>query len=401
MKIISGKIKKAQKIVIYGPEGIGKSTFASKFPNPVFLDTENSTKEMNVDRFEKPLSWSELGVLLKEFKADHGPYKTLVIDTADWAEMLCSEYVCNKYQKKGIEDFGYGKGYTYLQEEFGKLLNFLDDFIDFGINVVVTAHAKLWRVEQPEESGSYDRWGMKLSKGVVPLLKEWADMVLFANYKTYVVKDENDKVKAKGGQRIMYTTHHVCWDAKNRHGLPDEVPFEYSSIAHCIPSDISAAASSSVTAPVKAPEIASAAVSENMENLSAVLDETAEKDMYFYHAESDSYWMLKKGEKLPSDMDSQISIPITKEKYESGIAKQTVVENDGIPAELKRLMDQHGVTEHDIQIAVSNNNYYPADTPISKYDPAFINGKLIAGWDSFYKAVMYYKSLPFSGENNE
>lgn len=238
MKIISGKIKKPQKVIIYGPEGIGKSTFASHFPSPVFLDTENSTKEMDVDRFEKPLSWGELSNLLKEFKADHGKYKTLVIDTADWAEMLCIEYVCAKYQKKSIEEFGYGKGYTYVQEEFGKFLNYLEDFIDIGINVVVTAHAKLFRVEQPEESGSYDKWGMKLSKGVAPLIKEWSDMVLFANYKTYVTKDDNNKVKAKGGQRVMYTTHHVCWDAKNRHGLAEELPFEFSQIAHCIPTGI-------------------------------------------------------------------------------------------------------------------------------------------------------------------
>ncbi len=352
MKIISGKIKKAQKVVIYGPEGIGKSTFASKFPNPVFLDTENSTKEMDVDRFEKPLSWTELSKLLEDFLKDHGSYKTLVIDTADWAEMLCCKYICSKYQRKSIEDFGYGKGYTYLQESFGKLLNYLDNFIDMGINVVITAHAKMRKFEQPDESGSYDRWELKLSKNVAPLLKEWADMVLFANYKTFVVKDENDKIKAKGGQRVMYTTHHVCWDAKNRHGLPDELPFEYSSIAHCIPTDIS-----------------SGAVINTVQTAASAAD---------------------KEKKLSETLDETPEIPETPAQP---------VTDDRIPAELKRLMEQNGITEHDIQVAVANNNYYPADTPVSKYDPEFINGKLIAGWDSFYKAVMYYKSLPFSGEN--
>lgn len=346
MKIISGKMKKPQKVVIYGPEGIGKTTFASKFPCPVFLDTEDSTKEMDVDRFEKPLSWAELGRTLKEFKNDSGDYKTLVVDTADWAETLCSEYVCSKYQKKGIEDFGYGKGYTYLQEEFGKFLNFLNDFIDLGLNVVVTAHAKMRKVELPDESGAYDRWELKLSKGNAPLLKEWADMVLFANYKTYIVKDENDKIKAKGGSRVMYTSHHVCWDAKNRHGLPEECAFDYSVIAPYIPWDIKSA--------------------ENQKN-----DIKTEKEN-----------IKEKRERLSNLIDD------TEEK----------TEDSGIPQALLRLMKENGVTEHDIQVAVSNNNYYPADMPISKYDPAFINGKLIAGWDSFYKAVMYYKSLPFSNE---
>lgn len=46
MNITKGKIKSAQKVVIYGPEGIGKSTFASQFPNPLFIDTEGSTKTL-------------------------------------------------------------------------------------------------------------------------------------------------------------------------------------------------------------------------------------------------------------------------------------------------------------------------------------------------------------------
>ena len=353
MKIISGKVKKPQKVVIYGPEGIGKSTFASKFPKPVFLDVEDSTKEMDVDRFEKPLSWSEFGANVKEFIKDHGNYKTLVIDTADWAEMLCIQYVCARKQKTSMADFDYGHGYTYVYEEFGKLLNFLDNYIDAGLNVVITAHAKMNKIDEPEQSGSYDRWEMKLSKGVKPLLKEWADMVLFANYKTYIVKDDNNKVKAKGGQRVMYTSHHVCWDAKNRHGLPEEVPFDYSSIAHCIPSDIT---------PVAVPEKQIETTVQEKENrLNEIIDNTPEK---------------------PAEPETVVS-----------------TQNSDIPQELSRLMQQHGITEHDIQITVANNGYYPADMPVAQYDKAFIEGKLIAGWENFHKAVLYYKQLPFSGEN--
>lgn len=360
MKIISGKIRKPQKVVIYGPEGIGKSTFASKFPSPLFLDTEGGSNHLDVDRFPRPMSWSELGTDLKEFKSDIGQYKTLVIDTADWAETLCMKDVCARNQKKSIEDFNYGKGYTMLSEEFGRFLNFLSDLIDMGINVVVTAHAKMQKVEEPDQGGSYDKWTLKLSrgtsqlpKGCASLLTEWADMVLFANYKTYVTKDDNNKVKAKGGQRVMYTTHHVCWDAKNRHGLAEELPFEYSQIAHCIPADITAVTATEKLA-VPAP---TQSVSEKVEKLSAIVDE-----------------------------EPQTAAP--------------AAENNGIPEALARLMEKNDVTEHDIQVAVSNNGYYPADTPIAKYDPDFINGKLIAGWDKFYNAVLYYKSLPFSGENN-
>ena len=101
-----------------------------------------------------------------------------------------------------------------------------------GIHVVITAHAKMRKFEQPDEMGAYDRWEMKLSKQVAPLLKEWCDLLLFCNYKTFVVTAQNDTKKVQGGKRIMYTSHHPCWDAKNRHGLPEEIELDYSNIAH-------------------------------------------------------------------------------------------------------------------------------------------------------------------------
>ena len=234
MQIIRGKQKTALKVVVYGPEGIGKSTFAAQFPNPLFIDTEGGTKHMDVARTPKPTSWVMLLGLVKECIADPSLCGTLIIDTMDWAELLCSRYVCDKAQKKSIEEFGYGKGYTYLMEEFGSLLNTLNELVERGVNVVVTAHAKMRKFEQPDELGAYDRWEMKLSAKTAPLVKEWADMVLFANYKTFAVKTENGKTKGQGGERRMYTTHHPCWDAKNRFGLPGEMPFDYAGIAHII-----------------------------------------------------------------------------------------------------------------------------------------------------------------------
>ncbi|MCK9326831.1 MAG: ATP-binding protein, partial [Bacteroidales bacterium] len=246
MQISRGIIQGAQKVVIYGPEGIGKSYFASKFPNPVFIDTEGSTKHMDVARTPKPSSWTMLLEQVKYFKANPTACDTLIVDTADWAEQLCTEHLvalapnAKEHGLGGIEGFGYGKGYTYLAEEFGRLLNSLSDIIDVGIHVVLVAHAWMRKFEQPDEVGSYDRWELKLQKKTAPLIKEWADMILFANYETYVVNIDGKgalkgKNKAQGGRRIMYTTHHNCWDAKNRHDLLDKLPFDYDEIRHCIP----------------------------------------------------------------------------------------------------------------------------------------------------------------------
>lgn len=128
----------------------------------------------------------------------------------------------------------------YVREEFGRFLNKLSAVVDAGVNVVLTAHAQIRKFEQPDEMGAYDRWELKLGKKTSsqtsPLVKEWADMLLFANYKTYSVAtdDKGKKHKAQGGRRVMYTTHHPCWDAKNRYGLPEECEFDYSVIKSII-----------------------------------------------------------------------------------------------------------------------------------------------------------------------
>ena len=231
LNITKGIIRRAQKVVIYGPEGIGKSSLAARFPDPVIIDTEGGTAHMDVRRIDKPRTWEELLAIVKEVAATPGICKTLVIDTADWAEQLITAYLCAKYKQNSIESFGYGKGYTYMAEEFSRLLSALDLVIAAGIHVVVTAHAKMRKFEQPDEMGAYDRWEMKLSKQTAPLLKEWCDMLLFCNYQTFVVTSENDTKKAQGGRRVIYTSHHPAWDAKTRIALPEIIDLDYGKIA--------------------------------------------------------------------------------------------------------------------------------------------------------------------------
>lgn len=237
MKITSGILPKAVKAVVYGPEGIGKSTFAAQAPGALFIDTEGSTTRLNVRRFDAPGSFAMILDQISYVLDNPGICKTLVLDTADWAQRLATDAVCAKYAKTGIEDFGYGKGYSYVYEEFGRLLNLLDKVVDRGVNVILTAHAAMRKFEQPDEMGAYDRWELKLINSqkcnVAGMVKEWADLVLFANYETIVVKTEEKKNKAQGGRRVMYTSHHPCWDAKNRFSLPEKLPFDFAQVAHC------------------------------------------------------------------------------------------------------------------------------------------------------------------------
>ena len=233
MNISKGKKKIPYKVVIYGAEGIGKTTFASKFPAPVFIDTEDSTARMDgVDRFDGIKTLDEVNLAIETLRTEDHSYQTLVIDTFDKLELMINDKVCEEQKVTGIEAIGYGKGYTYVAEKVNKLLGALDALrMAKGMNIVIVCHAQMRKFEQPDEMGAYDRWELKLSKKAAPMVKEWADMVLFANYKTFVIKDGSSN-KAQGGKRVMYTTHNPCWDAKNRDGLPDQCEFDFAPIAH-------------------------------------------------------------------------------------------------------------------------------------------------------------------------
>jgi len=231
LKINKGKIVRPKKVVIYAGEGVGKTTLASKFPDPLFIDTENGSYNLDVARVDKPDSWDELIGIVKAI-ASEDICKTLVIDTVDWAEMLAISNVCEKHRVTSIEQISYGKGYTYVADRFIELFKELDKVIDSGKHVVLTAHSKTRKFELPEEQGQYDRYEMKLTRQVAPLIKEWSDLLLFGNYKTFVVTTENNTRKAQGGKRVMYTTHNPCWDAKNRDELPDELNLSFSEIEH-------------------------------------------------------------------------------------------------------------------------------------------------------------------------
>ncbi|MDR7813356.1 ATP-binding protein [Lacrimispora sp.] len=367
MQIIRGKLPGAKKIVVYGPEGIGKSTFAAQFPDPVFIDTEGSTKDMDVARLPEPSSWTMILEQVAEVIKTPNVCKTLIVDTADWAEMLCINSVCKKNQKSSIEEFGYGKGYTYIQEEFGKLLNLLTDVIKVGIDVVLTAHAKMRKFEQPDELGAYDRWEMKLSKGVAPMVKEWADMVLFCNYKTMVVNVDGQgaqkgKNKAQGGRRVMYTTHHSCWDAKNRYGLPDEVPFEYDAIRHIVEE------SADQAAPAKEERKTTPSTSQpRQEEAGSAANKSTQEP-------------TKKEKAAP---------PV--ETKSGPINPPEVKVDERIPKALRDLMINNQVDEWDIQNVVAARGYFPADMAVADYPPDFISGVLVGAWDQVYPMIKEMK----------
>ena len=238
--ITKGKVPSAVRLSCYGPEGIGKSTFASQFPDPLFIDTEGGTKQLDVSRFPTPETWRDLLEEIDAVIEEPEVCRTLVIDTIDRAEILLTNALLDEGHVDSIEKYGggYGKGYTALQERFLKdFLNRLDRVIAKGVNVVLVAHAQMRKFESPDDQ-PYDRWELKVSKKVAPIVKEWSDILLFMNYSVTVV-EENGKPKAKGrSKRMMHANHHPTYDAKNRYGLPDDMPLDFKPLEAIYKGDV-------------------------------------------------------------------------------------------------------------------------------------------------------------------
>lgn len=339
-QITRGIIQKPQKVVIYGPEGIGKTTLAAQFPSPLFIDTEDGSGHVDVARINGLTSWQMLMdavTWVRDFPYECGG--TLVLDTADWAERLCISTVCGEHKWKGIEDAGYGKGYTYVKERFGELLNLLSEVCDRGLNVVVTAHSQIVKFEQPDEAGAYDRYELKLlRKQTAPMLKEWADALLFANFKTVVISETGKdgkvtKARAQGGRnRVLHTTHAASWDAKNRWGLPDEIPMEWQHLAPYIP----------------VPQFQQAA---------APVPTQAE-----------------------IDAAQDIPVPFDEPGAQAAEPAVTTVSEPACLAPVRDLMAKDGISETELTQAIAKKGYMTADTPMNVWDEEFA-GWVVSAWD--------------------
>ena len=232
----SGKKAEPQLICLYGPEGIGKSTWASKLPKPIFADTERSTGELNVNRLDID-RWEDILKLVDELIEEDHDFETLVIDTFDSIENEITSYLCKKEGVTSIEQVGggYGKGWVKLQEvivDFFNLLNKLRD--ETGMHVVILAHARITTFKDPQAGESYDRYSLKLHhQRVAPIVKERCKNIFFMNTVINMTKNSDGKKVAKDGRtRLIYTNKTAAFDAKNRHGLMEHINPEWDDIKH-------------------------------------------------------------------------------------------------------------------------------------------------------------------------
>jgi hypothetical protein len=232
--VVKGKQKAPLKVALFGPEGIGKSTFGADAPAPLFIAAEDGTNHLDVARVA-PSSFAEVLDVLNALATEEHSYQTVVLDTLDWVEPMVHRHVCDAHKKPDIESFGYGKGFQLATDEWRLLLNYLERVrARAGMNVVLLAHSHVKTFKNPA-GDDYERYEMKLHRLAGALMKEWVDILLFANYEEFAQRDEKKRVRGTDtGARIIHTSHRATWDAKNRHNLPEILPLGYAALMDAI-----------------------------------------------------------------------------------------------------------------------------------------------------------------------
>jgi len=224
------------RIILYGTEGVGKTTFASGAPNPVLIQTEDGAGQLDVARLPVRTEFSEVIADLDSLISEEHDFQTVVIDSLDWLERLIWKSICEEEGAKSIEFAagGYGKGYHLALRSWQDIASMLDYLRARGIIIILLAHSKIERIEDPENP-AYDRYSPRLHKLAASYLCEWSDAVLFAQKKMRIAQSKEKsgtRAIAHGvnDERILRVSGGPACLAKNRYGLSGELPLSWDSL---------------------------------------------------------------------------------------------------------------------------------------------------------------------------
>lgn len=219
------------RVVIHGPHGVGKSALLSRFPNPIAAFTENGKGNLRMPSFPLCQRYADVIRTIDTVLKDPRDRQTYGLDTLDWLEPMVWAETCDRNNIPTVESMGYGKGYLEADKVWAELIQGFDALRDAGLHVVLLAHSDVVKFNPPE-SEPYDRYDLALHKRARATIHEWADVVGFCYEKVYVKElvegsGKSKKITYKGGGsggRILALERRSTWEAKNRFGLPAEIP---------------------------------------------------------------------------------------------------------------------------------------------------------------------------------
>jgi len=234
--IRKGKMIHAPRIFMYSTHGIGKSTFAANASDPIFICTEDGLGSIDTSSFPLAKTSSDVMEAIRTLYTEPHDYKSVVLDSADWLESILVQEIEAKHDAK---ELAYGKGALLLADKWREVLDGFNALRnDKNMAVIIIGHCEIKRFDSPEVE-PYDRYQPKLQSRASALLQEWADAVLFANYRTIVKKDEvgfNKQVNRgiTTGERLLYTQEMPAYLAKNRYNLPASLPLDWNAFANAL-----------------------------------------------------------------------------------------------------------------------------------------------------------------------
>ncbi|MFH1690264.1 MAG: ATP-binding protein [Candidatus Eisenbacteria bacterium] len=235
-QITNGRSVAPRRLMLYGTHGVGKSTFASCAPEPIFIQTEDGLGEIECDKLPLSTTFGQAMQAMAELYTEKHEFCTVVVDSLDWLERLIWADVCHARNVESVEDIGYSKGYVFALTQWREFLEGLSALRnDRGMMIVLIAHARIERFENPETE-SYDRYVPRLHRLASQMVQEWCDEVFFASFKVLTRQSDEgfDRTRNRGigtGERILRTVERPAHVAKNRLSLPEEMPLEWSTYA--------------------------------------------------------------------------------------------------------------------------------------------------------------------------
>lgn len=228
----SSKTTNPPVILLYGVDGIGKTSLAAEFPDPLYLPTEGERTPSDVEIATPGTieTFNDLLDVFGELLTTEHEFKTVIIDSLDGLESLVWAATAARLGCNSIEEPGFGKGYVEADTEWRDLLGGVSALAKSGLNVVMLAHPEIVRFDSPT-SDPYSRYSVKLHKRANALVREQADIVAFLNYRISLKEKEVGPKKtvahAEGGkERQIHLNEGPGFVAKNRFSMPDTIKYQ-------------------------------------------------------------------------------------------------------------------------------------------------------------------------------